>query len=87
MTSWLRRLALACAGLVVATGMAIAQQLRADVNRICETSVGDKIGSVAIRAGKRGVTFKVSVKGLPKGSTGSVCTIRETAPLPARTAR
>jgi len=50
--------------------MAIAQQLRVDVNRISESGVGDKIGNIAIREGKRGVTFKVSVKGLPKGQHG-----------------
>jgi Cu-Zn family superoxide dismutase len=44
--------------------------LRVDINRISESGVGDKIGSVTVRDGNGGVTFKVAVKGLPKGQHG-----------------
>jgi Cu-Zn family superoxide dismutase len=55
--------------LIFATGLAIAQQLTVDVNRISDSGVGEKIGTVTITEGK-GVTFKVVVSGLPKGQRG-----------------
>ena len=52
---------------VVATGMAAAQQLSFDINRISDTGV-QKIGTAAVMAAKTGgVTFKLAVKGLPNG--------------------
>jgi superoxide dismutase, Cu-Zn family len=70
MTKSLRLLALSCGGCLIATGVAIAQQLSVDINRISESGVGEKIGTVAVSEGKGGVTFKVSVKGVPKGQHG-----------------
>jgi len=70
MTSSLRTLALSGAGLLLATGVAIAQQLSMDLNRISENGVGDKIGTVLVKQGKDGVSFRVSAKGVPKGPHG-----------------
>jgi superoxide dismutase, Cu-Zn family len=70
MTSSLRMLALSCGGLMIATGVAVAQQLSVDINRISENGVGEKIGTVVVKEGKGGVSFKVSAKGLPKGQHG-----------------
>jgi superoxide dismutase, Cu-Zn family len=70
MTSSLRMLALSAGGLVIATGVALAQQLTVDINRVSEKGVGDKIGTVVVSEGKGGVSFKVSVKGVPKGERG-----------------
>jgi superoxide dismutase, Cu-Zn family len=70
MTSSLRMLALSSGGLLIATGVAIAQQLSVDINRISESGVGDKIGTILVKEGKGGVTFKVSAKGVPKGPHG-----------------
>src|SRR5262245_38079501 len=70
MTSSLRMLALSSGGLLIATGVAIAQQLSVDINRISESGVGDKIGTVIVKEGKGGVTFKVAAKGVPKGPHG-----------------
>jgi superoxide dismutase, Cu-Zn family len=70
MTSCLRMFALSGGGLLIATGVAIAQQLSVDINRISESGVGEKIGSVVVSEGKDGVSFKVSVKGVPKGQRG-----------------
>jgi Cu-Zn family superoxide dismutase len=55
---------------ILATGVAIAQQMTVDINRISDAGVGDKIGAVVISEGKGGVSFKVSVTGLPKGQRG-----------------
>jgi hypothetical protein len=53
---------------VVATGMAGAQQLSFDINRISDAGVGAKIGTATVLAAKTGgVTFKLAVKGLPNG--------------------
>jgi superoxide dismutase, Cu-Zn family len=70
MTSSLRMLALSCGGLLIATGVAIAQQASVDINRISESGVGEKIGTVIVKEGKGGVSFKVSAKGVPKGPHG-----------------
>jgi Cu-Zn family superoxide dismutase len=70
MTSSLRMLALSGGGLLIATGVAIAQQLSVDINRISESGAGEKVGTVVVSEGKGGVTFKVSVKGMPKGQRG-----------------
>ena len=65
------RCASALAALLVAsTGLAIAQQMTVDINRISSSGVGEKIGSVVVSEGKGGVSFKVSVKGLPAAQRG-----------------
>ena len=57
--------------LAVATGIAAAQQLSFDINRISDTGVGEKIGTATVMEAKKGgVTFKMAVKGLPKGQRG-----------------
>jgi Cu-Zn family superoxide dismutase len=57
--------------IIVATGIAAAQQLSFDINRISDTGVGEKIGTATVMEGKKsGVTFKMAVKGLPKGQRG-----------------
>lgn len=70
MISSLRMLALSCGGTLIATGVAIAQQLSVDINRISESGVGEKIGTVVVKEGKGGVSFKVSAKGVSKGPHG-----------------
>jgi Cu-Zn family superoxide dismutase len=57
--------------LIVATGIATAQQLSFDINRISDSGVSDKIGTATVSEAKRGgVTFKIAVNGLPKGQRG-----------------
>jgi Cu-Zn family superoxide dismutase len=64
-------LAGASGALLVATGIAFAQQrLNVDINRISDQGVGEKIGTVVVSEAKGGVSFKVSAKGLPKGQRG-----------------
>lgn len=53
-----------------AAGVAIAQQITVDVNKISEAGVGEKIGTVAVTESQKGVAFKVSVSGLPGGQHG-----------------
>jgi Cu-Zn family superoxide dismutase len=55
---------------IFAADVAFAQQTRVDVNRISESGIGDKIGTVTVTEGKGGVSFKVAVTGLPKGQRG-----------------
>jgi Cu-Zn family superoxide dismutase len=47
-----------------------AQQVTADVNRISDKGLGEKIGTITITEAKKGVSFKVTVKGLPPGKRG-----------------
>jgi Cu-Zn family superoxide dismutase len=67
----LRRASALAALLAASTGLAIAQQqVTVDINRISSSGIGEKIGSVVVSEGKGGVSFKVSVKGLPAGQRG-----------------
>jgi superoxide dismutase, Cu-Zn family len=67
----LRRASALATLLVASTGLAIAQQqLTVDINRISSSGIGEKIGSVVVSEGKGGVSFKVSVKGLPAAQRG-----------------
>jgi superoxide dismutase, Cu-Zn family len=66
----LRHAATLAALLVASTGLALAQQMTVDMNRISASGVGEKIGTVTVSEGKGGVSFKVSVKGLPAAQRG-----------------
>jgi Cu-Zn family superoxide dismutase len=66
----MRVLAFSSVALLIATGVAIAQQLTVDINRISDAGVGEKIGTIVVSEAKGGVSFKVSVTGLPKGQRG-----------------
>ena len=70
MTRPVRLLAASSGVLLLATGIAIAQQLTVDLNRISDSGVGDKVGTVVISEGSGGVSFKVAVTGVPKGLRG-----------------
>ena len=70
MTRSMRILTFSSTVLLLATGVAIAQQLTVDINRITDGGVGDKIGTIVVSEGKGGVSFKVSVTGLPKTERG-----------------
>jgi len=70
MSRSLRIVALTAGSLLIVTGIAVAQQLTVDINRISDTGVGDKIGTVVVSEGKGGVAFKVAVTGLPNGQRG-----------------
>ncbi|MGD9803549.1 MAG: superoxide dismutase family protein [Hyphomicrobiaceae bacterium] len=70
MTRSMPVLGISSVALLVATGVAIAQELTVDINRISDTGIGDKIGTVAVSEAKSGVKFKVSVTGLTKAQHG-----------------
>lgn len=63
------RVAIASTALLFATSIAVAQGVTVDINRISDSGVGEKIGTVLVTGGK-GVTFKVVVTGIPKGQHG-----------------
>lgn len=63
------RVAIASTSLLFAVGIAVAQGVTVDINRISDNGVGEKIGTVLVTGGK-GVTFKVAVTGMPKGQRG-----------------
>ena len=63
----------------VAVGVAVAQQLTVDINKVSEAGVGEKIGTVTITENKKGTTFKVA---FPPASMVSMCTKRVTARQP-----
>ena len=56
--------------LIASTGLAFAQEITVDINRISSSGVGEKIGTVMVSEGKGGASFKVSVKGLPAAQRG-----------------
>jgi Cu-Zn family superoxide dismutase len=70
MKTSLRVLAGAVGIMSVVTGVAIAQQVVVDINKISSKGVEEKIGTVTISDGKKGATFKVAVKGIPAGDHG-----------------
>jgi Cu-Zn family superoxide dismutase len=66
---YLRGLAAASVALLFAAGAA-AQQVTVDINRISETGIGEKIGTVVLSDTKGGISMKVAVAGLTKGQHG-----------------
>jgi Cu-Zn family superoxide dismutase len=70
MTRSMRVLSISVTAVLLATGVAVAQRLTVDINRVSEAGVGDKIGTVEISETKAGVSFKVAVNGVPKGQRG-----------------
>ena len=66
----MRVLSISATAVLLATGVAVAQGLTIDINRISEAGVGDKIGTVQISEAKDGVTFKIAVNGVPQGRRG-----------------
>jgi Cu-Zn family superoxide dismutase len=64
-------LALSTAALLVATGIAFAQQVTFDIHRISDQGIGDKIGTATVAESKKGgVSFNIAVTGIPKGKRG-----------------
>lgn len=70
MTRSMRLLAGSSAAVLMATGVAFAQSVGVDINRISDSGVGEKIGMIEMTGGKGGVSFKVAVTGLPSGQRG-----------------
>ena len=54
----------------VAVGVAVAQQLTVDINKVSDAGVGEKIGTVTITENKKGATFQVAVTNIPSGKHG-----------------
>ena len=57
MTRFTRLLTFSSSAVLLATGVALAQQVSVDINRISEAGVGDKIGTIAVSEGKGGVAM------------------------------
>ena len=62
------RVLTASTALLLATA-ALAQGVTVDINRISDSGVGEKLGSILVTE-QNGVTFKVTVSDLPKGQRG-----------------
>lgn len=60
----------AAAILTVAAGVAVAQQLTVEINKVSDAGVGEKIGTVTITEDDKGAAFKVAVSGIPAGKHG-----------------
>jgi Cu-Zn family superoxide dismutase len=56
--------------MTVVTGIAAAQQLTVEINKVSDAGVGEKIGSVTIAENKQGTSFRVTVSGIPAGKHG-----------------
>ena len=65
-----RVLAVSSAALLFATGVAVAQQMTVDINRISDSGVGQKIGTAQVSESKDGVSFKLAITSLPPGQRG-----------------
>ena len=70
MTRPQRILCFASTAVVLLAGVAFAQQTAVDINRISDAGVGEKIGTVAVTEAQDGVSFKITVSGLPKAERG-----------------
>ena len=51
-------------------GVAAAQQISVDINRISDSGVGQKIGTAQVSESKGGVSFKLAITSLPPGQRG-----------------
>src|SRR5689334_5732018 len=60
----------AAALMLAATGAVGAQQLTAEIDKISEAGVGEKIGTVIVSEGKNGTTFKIAVTSIAPGKHG-----------------
>jgi superoxide dismutase, Cu-Zn family len=58
------------ATVMCAATVAIAQQVTVDINKVSESDVGEKIGTVTVWGGKQGVSFKLAVTGVGPGQHG-----------------
>ena len=56
--------------MLVATGVALAQQATVDIKEVSEAGIGKKIGTVTISEDKKGTTFKVAMSSVPAGKHG-----------------
>ena len=56
--------------MTLVTGIAAAQQLTVDINKVSDAGVGEKIGTVTIAENKQGSSLKVAVSGIPAGKHG-----------------
>lgn len=63
-------LSLFAATLLAGATSASAQDVTVDINKISASGVGEKIGTIALSEAAKGVTFKVSVTGIPAGEHG-----------------
>jgi superoxide dismutase, Cu-Zn family len=61
---------LSTAMLITSTSVAMARSVTVDINRISDAGVGEKIGTVVVGEAKRGLSFKVVLKGVPQGRHG-----------------
>lgn len=63
--------ALSTSAFLVATGIALAQQVTFDIHRILDQGVGEKIGTASLTEAKKGgISLNISVAGLSKGQRG-----------------
>ena len=69
--TFLRAVSAVSAVCLISTGAAVAQRaMTVDINRISDTGIGEKIGTVRVTEAKSGVSFKIDVTGLAKGQHG-----------------
>jgi Cu-Zn family superoxide dismutase len=70
MKTSIQTLSAAAAIMTVAAGVALAQQLTVEINKVTDAGVGEKIGTVAITEHRNGTAFKVAVSNIPAGKHG-----------------
>ena len=56
--------------MLVASAAFAQQQVTVDINKLTDSGVGEKIGTISITDGKKGITLKVAVNGIPAGKHG-----------------
>jgi superoxide dismutase, Cu-Zn family len=56
--------------LAVMAGVAAAQQLNVEINKVSDAGVGAKIGTVTVSEDNKGIVFQVTVNGIPAGPHG-----------------
>ncbi len=56
--------------LFLAPAAALAQSATIDINRISDTGVGEKIGTITAIETRQGMSFQVEIRGLPAGDHG-----------------
>lgn len=61
---------IAAAGLAWGSGLAVAAEVKADMQKATPTGPGEAIGSVTISDGSGGAAVKTALKGLPPGPHG-----------------
>ena len=55
---------------VVSAGTTSAKEITVEMNRVTDTGIGEKLGTIVIKEKQKGLSFEVDLSGIPPGEHG-----------------